>query len=95
MTAPKSPLATDTGHGTLRALKAHRAANEPLCEHCETYHAWWLDAHGWGPLDLRPCGTLAAYRRHQRRGERIDTACRQANSRALADREARLKAGAA
>lgn len=26
--------------------------------------------------DVRPCGTLAAYRRHQRRGEPIDDLCR-------------------
>jgi hypothetical protein len=44
------------------------------------------------PPELKPCGTYAAYRRHQRRGERIDPACDEAQrvyraglSRAKAD----------
>lgn len=40
-----------------------------------------------GPIILQPCGTPAAYRRHLRRGEPIDGACRAANSRAAADRK--------
>lgn len=40
-----------------------------------------------GPIILQPCGTPAAYRRHLRRKESIDGACRAANSRAAADRK--------
>lgn len=36
---------------------------------------WWL---------LRPCGTEAAYKRHQRHGEDPDPACREANRQASA-----------
>lgn len=32
-----------------------------------------------------PCGTLAAFRRHQRRGEPIDQACRDAYNAAHRD----------
>lgn len=28
-----------------------------------------------GPAPVRPCGTLAAYRRHVRHGEPVDEAC--------------------
>jgi hypothetical protein len=42
--------------------------------------------------DVKPCGTTAAYRRHARRGEPIDEACRQANIRATQDVRARRKA---
>lgn len=34
-----------------------------------------------GPAELAPCGTRAAHRRHIRRGEPIDQACRLANRR--------------
>lgn len=33
---------------------------------------------GGPPRPLAPCGTVAAYRRHQRRGEPVDAACRDA-----------------
>ena len=36
--------------------------------------------------DVRPHGTLAAYRRHYRHGEQPCEDCRQANARASADR---------
>ena len=39
----------------------------------------------WAP-ELEPCGTLAAYRRHLRRGERIDESCRKASARSWQDR---------
>ena len=42
-----------------------------------------------GHPDLKPCGTLAAYRRHLRdglRGPQIDRACRQASLRSWEDR---------
>jgi hypothetical protein len=44
---------------------------------------------GWAP-ELRPCGTLAAYRRHLRRGEPVDESCRQA---AVRDQQDRVAAG--
>lgn len=37
--------------------------------------------------ELAPCGTLAAYRRHQRHKERIDYDCLQASQRAAMDKE--------
>lgn len=33
---------------------------------------------GRPPREPKPCGTLAAYRRHQRHNEPIDDACRDA-----------------
>lgn len=30
---------------------------------------------GGAPRALKPCGTVAAYKRHQRKGEPIDDAC--------------------
>lgn len=30
------------------------------------------------PRELAPCGTMAAYRRHKRRGEAVDKACQEA-----------------
>lgn len=35
----------------------------------------------WHAEKLRPCGTLAAWRRHQRRHEPIDAACRRERAR--------------
>jgi hypothetical protein len=43
-------------------------------------------------LDLKPCGTLAAYTRHKRRGEKPCEACRQAAARDWQDRKARKNA---
>jgi hypothetical protein len=40
----------------------------------------------WNPLDVKPCGTTVAYRRHLRHGEPPCEACRQANNRASQDR---------
>ncbi len=52
-----------------------------------------------GRVDLKPCGTVAAARRHQRRGEPLDESCRAAaihNTRAKeAARRRRKLAGAA
>lgn len=49
--------------------------------------------HGVGvrPFDLKPCGTVAAYRRHKRRGERVCESCAQARDRDAADRKARRR----
>jgi len=77
-----------TGHGSMAAHKAHLADNEPDCAQCAAYVEAWRDAHGWGPLDLRPCGTSAALRRHERNGEPIDEACRKARARIKQDYEA-------
>ncbi len=41
----------------------------------------------WDWAAVKPCGTLAAYRRHLRRGEPPCESCRQANSRANDDRD--------
>ena len=38
-----------------------------------------MASHPWPEDRLQPCGTLAAYKRHQRRGEPVDEACRLAN----------------
>ncbi len=43
------------------------------------------------PAELQPCGTPAAYRRHLRRKEPIDPACREANRLALQERDARMR----
>jgi hypothetical protein len=49
-----------------------------------SYRPWW---------NLEPCGTLAAYRRHSRRGEKPCEACRQArNAAGRARRRARAAA---
>lgn len=39
------------------------------------------------PRELKPCGTKAAYTRHVRRGEKIDTACRRAMRSESTDRK--------
>lgn len=48
-----------------------------------------------GPIVLRPCGTTAAHRRHLRRGEPVDEACRLANNLAVAERKDARKRAAA
>lgn len=42
-----------------------------------------------GPWDYLPCGTEAAARRHQRRGEPLDAACREAAAHARSIRRGR------
>lgn len=44
----------------------------------ETQRAYRDRKRGGPPRALQPCGTLAAYRRHQRHGEPVDQACRDA-----------------
>jgi Cu2+-containing amine oxidase len=41
---------------------------------------WTHNGAGTPEWDLAPCGTAAAHRRHVRRGEPVDHACRQANA---------------
>jgi hypothetical protein len=40
---------------------------------------------------VKPCGTIAAWRRHQRRGEPIDDRCRAARTRWLRRQRARAR----
>lgn len=47
------------------------------------------------PIELRPCGTTAAYRRHLRHKEPIDPACREANRLEQQEKNARSKQAAA
>ena len=42
--------------------------------------------------DVKPCGTMAAVRRHYRRGEQIDHSCRQAQARDKRDYRAKVSA---
>jgi hypothetical protein len=42
-------------------------------------------------LDLKPCGTMAAYTRHRRHGEKPCESCRQAAARDWQDRRAARK----
>jgi len=42
----------------------------------------------WQWPDVKPCGTLAACRRHYRRGEKPCESCRQAEQRRWQDRRA-------
>jgi len=39
----------------------------------------------WRWRDVKPCGTLAAYRRHYRHGEQPCEACKKANARRWQD----------
>lgn len=48
-----------------------------------------------GSWDLQPCGTLAAARRHHRRGEPLDTSCARAAARNTQDRKRRRREEAA
>lgn len=41
----------------------------------ESARQWRDQQRGRPPRTLKPCGTYAAYRRHQRNGEPIDQAC--------------------
>ena len=43
-------------------------------------------------FDHKPCGTVAAYRRHKRYGEKADRSCLQANARAANDYRSRVRA---
>lgn len=43
---------------------------------------------GSSPWDHKPCGTIAAARRHYRRGEPLDAACRAASNRNRRERSA-------
>ena len=59
--------------GSEEGWLAHRAEAIPVCGRCAPF------ASKRRPAALRPCGTLAAYRRHLRRGETPCAACAAAN----------------
>lgn len=60
------------------------AAPEVTCNRCLDMMAGvYTVGHTWP--DLRPCGTTAAYRRHQRHGEKPCAACKQAVARRRQD----------
>ena len=50
---------------------------------------------GGPPRAPEPCGTYAAFRRHQRKGEAIDDACRKAYNEHQRDMHAKRKRGSA
>lgn len=77
----------DCGKGT-RALAAHRAKAHRTVQPRK-------QPRNYRHHDVQPCGTSAACRRHYRRGEPIDEACRAAQQRANAERRARGIRGAA
>ena len=96
MTAPATELHALDGPacevcGTSEARCAWRQGCCDACSHrfdgsqrvprrpdCGTGHVY----------DLKPCGTYAAARRHERRGEALCPPCRQARSRRQADLKA-------
>src|SRR5580704_12301636 len=59
-----------------------------------TYPRWrTLSMRSWELSDKKPCGTLAAARRHYRHGEKLCEACRQAERRDSQDRYWKGKRG--
>lgn len=74
---PASPLLADDESGV-------------TCGHCTAFlNGTYGVGNRW--YDPKPCGTTAACRRHQRHGEKVDEACRQARNRDAADRKARRR----
>lgn len=66
-------------HGAQSGLNYHKGRKEPLCEACATFKAARdVIAKAEREAKLRPCGTMAAFRRHYRRGEKPCQACRDA-----------------
>lgn len=72
--------------GQRDAVRVTAAPSRVTCRLCLARLAGPHDPGHW--LDLRPCGTTAAYRRHKRRGEAACFSCLQANARDKADRKA-------
>lgn len=60
--------------GSAEGWLAHLEAAVPVCVRCEPFASAVRPARV-----LKPCGTLAAYRRHQRRGETPCAECAAAN----------------
>jgi hypothetical protein len=70
--------------GMHRRIEALLLVSDPEDVTCARCLGHWRD---WAAL--RPCGTLAAYRRHLRHSEKPCEPCAQANRRDWADRRAR------
>ena len=68
-------------HGTLSGVRHHRRAKTAMCPLCAAYaNAAKVMRQSERTEKLRPCGTLAAVRRHYRRHEPLDDLCRRAMS---------------
>jgi len=73
------------------------AAYDPPVTSSADYQREWRARNGArtgqpGRPATAPCGTPAAYRRHKRRGEPIDDACREAENARQRELRARRKA---
>ena len=79
--------ASKDGRPLCGRLEKYQSTDDETAVTCEFCLNLLAGVHGLGNLrsDVRPCGTAAAIRRHQRRGERIDETCRQAEKRRQAD----------
>lgn len=65
-------------HGSPNGVSSHKRKGQPLCEDCQKYvEAKQLFLAARKAVALRPCGTLAAVRRHYRKKEPIDPICRE------------------
>ena len=92
MTPPKTHLDKDGAAmcGMCRRIAPLLLASDPGDVTCNRCLGNWRD---WA--DLKPFGTLAAYRRHLRHSEKPCDACARANRRAWADRRTARKGLAA
>ncbi len=65
-------------HGSPNGVMSHKRKKQELCADCQRYvEAKQLLAQAQKAVALKPCGTLAAVRRHYRKGEPIDPICRE------------------
>lgn len=86
--------------GSYAGWMRHRAAGQRLDQACADYREAWCAARRgprpyYGRLDLAPCGTEAACRRHYRRRELpLDASCKQAERRKNRDQYWARKAAA-
>lgn len=70
-------------HGTNAAYARHIKAGEEACGPCKHAHNQDEKARLAGtlpPVELKPCGTLSAARRHRAKNEPMDAACHQAEA---------------
>lgn len=77
------PLGCNGKYGT-SGIVAHSRKGEPTCEACRAsrnHYMRELRRNNPSPRKLHPCGTPAAYHRHERKRERKDFACRLAHSK--------------
>jgi hypothetical protein len=87
-----SPAPIPIEHGTERGYQAHWRRGQKACDDCRAAHNAHTTAQyhakrdpntpppGRHPRPIPPCGTIAAYSRHRRRGEPPCDPCRKANS---------------